>query len=73
MPKKTIAILPEKKTSKPIVERSSHILISLGDERFALDLTAALSELDRSEAKVISIETRKPSISRKGSPRQASE
>ena len=59
----------ESKRSRAGISERSHVIITVGGERFAIDFTGVLSEINPVETEILSIDRGKLSPKRKGSAR----
>ena len=64
-----LVVVPSKSKGSILTTDRSEILISVGGERFAIDFTAVLSEINPVETEILSIDRGKLSPKRKGSAR----
>jgi hypothetical protein len=56
---------PARKHAQPISEQHSHMIVSIGGERFAVDFSGVLTELDPEKAQIVAIDQSKRKRSRR--------
>ena len=73
MTKKLLAIpaTPKPKRPRQSVEERSHILLSVGGERFGLDICGTLTELNPAAAPILSIQDQQTKPKQKRPPRSS--